>query len=1353
MQRILVLNFFPAHIPPTSGGELRYFNLYRNLSSHFDVTLLSPTFPYQSIQIIEHSATFRECRVPKESVHESLNQQIEKDRISPEFSALVCALSSRYLNSYHHAYLHLYPGADILIHECPFMLEYDLMFGLDNKLRIYNSYNYETHLMRQMWQGKRAPRYIEYVEYLESRLVTGCDLCFCISEEERNAFVRDFAVDPGKLVLVPNGINPADYPYNSKSEAGKDGVSALFVGSFHPPNLTAVQFIIDELADHCPNVTFVIAGECTRTIHSSDKKNVKVLGKVSDELKYELLAKTDIAINPMFAGGGTNIKVLEFLAAGMPLISTRTGTRGLDLIPNVHFVAAGRNDFSRQLNALAQDIELQRRISQRGRQFVEENYSWESIAFSARKAIDSVGNNTKANERKKILLLNDFEVNAPRSKPETRTNRIYSYLSRKYQIALLCFNDLGMVNRSQITDDFIELSIPRITSQELVDKCEARPQSRGKISETTFSKQEFCLSLVQHLYDICDGVILLNSCMVTTLENLTGKPVVYDRHIEEYELISGSCPDPECCAEPSKEMNQAKAIDISKFIIANSDQIGERLLSLGATGKPVYLVHHGLDIGDKTTSRENYLAIRRLFGNHPVIVFIGENSSDAVVTFINKQLASLMPDCYFLVAVDADITRPTADTPPNLLLLSKVNALTKDILLSIADIAIYPGFAELGCDVKLSEYMSKELPVITTPSGVGNLAINNQEHAIVCELTDFKEKLYALIQDDKLRQSLASRGYQYARFKLDWKMLAKELDEALEREIFGLSKKRILVVTYRFTDPPLGGAEVHLLELLRQLDKTNAWNIDVATLDIRDIYNHYHFSSRYTHDMTAPIPRDLVNTKIFRFKTDVLPDEIKLRNSKILFNLWMEEFRVSSLRHLNLYSYPLLLGGWNHPEYSDDKCEIWTSKEALVFVPEKELVSVIGCAHRKTKLTFFSGEDAALTETVKGKFNCEIRTKSNPVLRITARSLDENENDAEPLGVKIQRIAMHKGTDVRDLALDYDYKSYLKRYHLETHIDELIRTAESRPREFDELFQLTRGPISQQLDDWLEENTGAYDVILGHSVPFATSVAAVKYGKKYNKPVLLVPEYHFDDEYYHWSSYYDALRKADALITFPQSATELFYEKIKSKSTYLPIGIHMNELISGEDRQTFRQLYPYDLPYVLILSRKNKTKNYDWIIEAVRRINTDERLVNIVFIGQDEDGICIPPEDAVYLGRQPRGVVLTALQQSLCLVTMSESESFGIVVLEAWAQSRPVVVNENCVAYKELVEDQVNGLHANKDNLAERIKLLLNGSTFPERLGGNGYDTVKSHFAWESISKKFIQILNSLIDCNNQLAS
>lgn len=77
---ILVMNFFPAFFPPQSGGELRYFNMYQNLSNYYDVTLLSPTYRDHKYDIIIHSKTFREYRVPKEEIHDIIHQNIDAEK-------------------------------------------------------------------------------------------------------------------------------------------------------------------------------------------------------------------------------------------------------------------------------------------------------------------------------------------------------------------------------------------------------------------------------------------------------------------------------------------------------------------------------------------------------------------------------------------------------------------------------------------------------------------------------------------------------------------------------------------------------------------------------------------------------------------------------------------------------------------------------------------------------------------------------------------------------------------------------------------------------------------------------------------------------------------------------------------------------------------------------------------------------------------------------------------------------------------------------------------------------------------------------------------------------------------------
>ncbi len=144
MPRLLVLNFFPAFFPPSSGGEQRYFHVYHHLSRRYDVTLLSPTFPHQSEEVVEFNARFREHRIPKEQVHVDLHRDLDAQGIGQECSALVCALAAKGETAYHRRYRELVPCADIVFHDSPFMVDYDEQLGKDGKPRVYNSYNVEA---------------------------------------------------------------------------------------------------------------------------------------------------------------------------------------------------------------------------------------------------------------------------------------------------------------------------------------------------------------------------------------------------------------------------------------------------------------------------------------------------------------------------------------------------------------------------------------------------------------------------------------------------------------------------------------------------------------------------------------------------------------------------------------------------------------------------------------------------------------------------------------------------------------------------------------------------------------------------------------------------------------------------------------------------------------------------------------------------------------------------------------------------------------------------------------------------------------------------------------------------------
>ena len=62
--------------------------------------------------------------------------------------------------------------------------------------------------------------------------------------------------------------------------------------------------------------------------HVSLPANVVLHGRVSDAEKQRLFAQAALALNPMKVGSGSNLKLVDYLAAGLPVLSSTVGARG-----------------------------------------------------------------------------------------------------------------------------------------------------------------------------------------------------------------------------------------------------------------------------------------------------------------------------------------------------------------------------------------------------------------------------------------------------------------------------------------------------------------------------------------------------------------------------------------------------------------------------------------------------------------------------------------------------------------------------------------------------------------------------------------------------------------------------------------------------------------------------------------------------------------------------------------------------------------------------------------------------------------------------------------------------------------
>ena len=1352
MKKLLVLNFFPAFFPPSSGGEMRYFHLYSQLSTYFDITLLSPTYSHHQREVITHSSTFREHRIPKETIHDQIHMNIAKENIAEEISALVFSLSAHYFNNYHKAYLELQADADCIIHEFPFTIDYDLFMGLDDRPRIYNSHNIESNLMRQIWKGKYADKYLRHLVTLEKRLISISELCFAVSASEAKSFGEKYLLQKENFKISENGIFLEEFLPRKVSKGNI--ITTLFFGSFHPPNLEATQFIIDDLAPTCPDIKFIIAGNCVPKDIVNFPPNVKILGRVDDEKRLELFSTVTVALNPMFSGSGTNLKALEYLAAGMPMISTDTGARGIGLINGKNVLITEKDNFAKELKIFVQNTSLLKLISNTGKQHVADNFSWESIARKSAEHINQCLGDYRKPQKKKLLVLNDFSVSNPYGGGEVRINRIYSSLSKFYQITLLCFTNEEKIKRVEITPDFIEIQIPKSQEHHNEEKkysIQWHISANDIISHLQGVDNKLINDLAATLYKKSDAIILSHPYMVSLIENLKGTPVIYEslnvETVLKKDLLIGH-PSYDYLVSLIEKIEK-KAISMSSEILLVSETDKDGMLELNANKSNLHIVRNGVDIPRNTPDKRALEHIRVELNGRPLIVFLGSAHPPNVeaVGYILFTLASQLPDCVFAI-IGSVCNSYANDIPENVLMLGLLEKNHKDIWVELANLAINPMHSGSGSNLKLAEFFAKSLPTITTPFGARGYNIENGKQAIICEKEKFPTEIASLICNASRMESIGKQAFSFAKNSLDWHIQANKFRYILEKNIFAKKKQKLLIITFRFTEPPLGGAESYLLELIKELDRKGEHAIDVATLDIIKIENQFHFSTKYECDPNILRPNDIASLNYYSFPVDEISIKERLENSRKISKVWMEESRVISCLHIDVLPDFILMGGWYFPEKVDSKFQIWSSEKALLRVKNSEYIIIKGFSPIKNYFSIQNKNKEVFSQNINGNFELKIEVNGAEIIEIRMKSSFYADHDERSLGILINSIQFKKEHALHDVSLEVSYKDILKRELPSEYIQDLINIAEERSDKIEKLFQVTRGPNSKALEGWLDENSTNYDVIIGHCCPFKTMVMAADAAKKADVPLIQIPHVHIDDDFYHWRYYFDALRVAKVSMVHPKAAIPLFFDKISAKSSYLPHGL-FPESPTEEDEKNFNELYNSNLPFFLVLGRKDSLKNYHLAIEAVKELNRNKRTCNLIMIGRDEDGIKLDPKDVLYLGGQPRGIVLAAIKSSKALISMSDSESFGIVILESWAQGTPVIISDACHASTELVVNEKNGLWANKDNLKNKIEFILDSPIDSIKMGQKGRELQEKKFSWEKVGLTLSQIILNSVQRGN----
>jgi glycosyltransferase involved in cell wall biosynthesis len=1366
MRRLLVLNFFPAFHPPRSGGEERYLNLYVALSRFYDVTLVSPTYPDHAHEVVRLGPHLREHRVPKTLLHMRLHHALDDEGIGPECSGLVCALASADDDGYRRVVRGLVPEADAVVHEFPYMLGYDEGFGRDGKPRIYNSHNLEASLAAHMFRRPQGDKYIRFVTELEARLVAGSDLVFATSEAERQGFHEQYLCPLEKIALAPNGFQPRD----EKGEAATTGEQArralglpaekplaIFLGSAHPPNREAAGFVCDRLAGELPDVHFALAGSVCASIASAPD-NVSLLGVISDEQKVLLFRACDVALNPVTSGAGTNLKLLDYFAAGLAVVTTDFGARGLPVENDRHCAVAPVESFGAAVHALAADAARRRRLGDAAAGFARERYAWPAVAEGVRRAVDDLFGRRGGRKRPRyprLLLLNDFPVSAAEQGGQVRLFQLFHHLSSHFDVTLLCLSDDLVSVEVRIGERFTELRVPRTAEHRRMQaEWNARHPavSTGDILDAVVCRDNpELVAQYRRLLRDAAVVVLAHPYLAPLLDSEPpAVPVVYEALNVEVGLkssILAEHPDRDRLL-PIVAGVEALACGRARRVVCVSRQ-DEEEFARRVPQEKLSVVANGVDAGayEKTA---DLAEARALLGSRPVAAFLGSGHPPNVeaTRFVLERLAPDNPEVLFLIIGSAGDAVRHHPRPANVLLSGSVSVQEKVRLLQLADVAINPMRSGGGSSLKVADYLAAGLPVLSTPIGLRGFETVPGEDVVAAELDSFSTALRSLVASPEQRTRLGERGRQYARERCDWRVLAERYRELLEKTI-AERPVRLLVSTFRFTDPPLGGAETYLFRVLEQLGRRGRFVIDVATFDVRGIANFAHFGSRYE---PGPHATPAFARRVHGFAVEEPPESELLESCRSLFALWQGEELPLARRFAARFDATVLLGGWYPIEVYADRAQRWTGGRAEIFCPRgcRRLV-LEGHAPSTTPLGV-SFEGRMLHEgSVSGSFHIDLELGDDApgILAIQTQAVYRGRQDARRLGICLTRIAAGVGETIDEVALAEDYASLLRKIDAPAWIAALIETTEQRAPEDGRPFQLSRGPHSKRFEEWLATEVGAYDLVLAHGIPFSHAVVAGETARAAGVPYVVLPHYHMDDRYYHWQRYYDLFRNAELTLAFPDRSLPLFFHRIGAPAVAVAGGgIDPREFEDLDAaRRAFRAVHASPRPFVLVLGRKEANKGYHRVVAAVDRLRRRDVDCEVVLIGPDSDKLPIESAAARYYGSQPRQVVLGALAECACLATMSESESFGIVLVEAWACGKAVIANRACPAFVELVDDGNDGLLCSSDGeIAAALERLLAEPERAARLGAAGKTKAFARYTWQCMAEAIERALLAAAD-------
>lgn len=265
-------------------------------------------------------------------------------------------------------------------------------------LRIIDFHDIESVLYLRHAQHEPATHWrfiyiLEALKYkrLQKKYVRSADHVFTISPEDKSHLVRELNIKKSriaeKISVLPPSVNPGFYKIRQKQKG-----YLLFMGllTWHP-NYQGITWFIHEVFPYVrsliPDIKLIIVGQKPSSRPLPKASGVTYVGRVRSVRRY--LSEANVFIVPLQIGGGIRIKILEAMAAGVPIVSTSIGAEGIPVTHNKHIlIADDSKKFADTIVRLYNSHELQHSLRTSARRLVRYKFSDTVLKKALKKTLD-----------------------------------------------------------------------------------------------------------------------------------------------------------------------------------------------------------------------------------------------------------------------------------------------------------------------------------------------------------------------------------------------------------------------------------------------------------------------------------------------------------------------------------------------------------------------------------------------------------------------------------------------------------------------------------------------------------------------------------------------------------------------------------------------------------------------------------------------------------------------------------------------------------------------------------------------------------------------------------------------------